>query len=627
MSVSRQSGEAPVTGRFRLSFESGLIGIGLVVGLPGFLLPGDSPVWSLTQLAAAIGGAPATWARITAALLLLLGAGFLIRRAPALPRLVTRVVPAGGFLILAWFFRDRNHLLGDTALWVRSIESYGARLDAYREPLAARGLGLLADLSRDFVGVSSLLAAVSVLCGLIVMVALAAVLNRGRAAEDPARRGAMVLALALLLAQPLSFVFFGYAETYPLFLAVLALTLRRLHGDLEAGRPGWPALLLLLLLGLTHLTGFLATACLLATRGVRKSGRGGLLLMALAITAALALFLLAVPPLRVHAVLAQPWTAGELGGYLLDVLNGWLVVSAPLGIVAAWRPHRPATTFERFTALLVLTFLALPLAARFELGLYRDLDILSPAAVGLAFLLAARWPRDPGMARPVRLAALLGAPFLAAWLTLGIAPAGAARFERLLDRPGVQEEKRSYGYEVASSWHRDRGEFEPGAMILTRALDRTPGNDRLRGALGALQLQAGDTAAALPNLTRGLQSSRWHEAAGLLAEALTRRGHPAQAIAILSARRSQVAARSSSAAALATAFYMAGQPDSTVAVARERLLVSSEDAVAWFNLSAGLVATGQPEAAFEALDRAVALAPERTAWRRQLLILKQQLGR
>lgn len=561
--------------------------------------------WSLRLLPDAWLGCPMETAVVTAALVA--GAWLAGRLAPrgAGWFLLGAVLAAAG----AWFLQDALRLLGDSRIWVHASAVYGADAPGYRAPLTARVLGSLGALAPTAPAVP--LTAWSVVMG----VATAGVLAGGfrdRPGWTP------FWAVAWVFLQPMSWIFWGHIETYSTLALVLAALLVALRADFARGRPGPASAVLLAVLCFTHLLGGLVIAPLVAVLGSRSIRSA--LMRWVGLLALVAVAAVAVPALRAHTLLGTGWSMREWATYLLDILGGWILVLVPVVWLHPFRFDRPAQDrFGFFLQLAGFTFLLLPLGAVFELGVYRDLDLFAPA-----FVCWTVWAIHRGLATEARTAWRIGLPagavFLAALITVNRCPAGFEVYERQLENQAMTVSARAYGYEVLAYARSEEGDPAGALTAMSTAIEVTPGNHRLYGPLGEMQLAAGDTTAAIASLERALSTPRAARTRPFLAELLTRTGRPGDAVALLESHREESLADDRAAAALAVAYFRLGRPDSTLAVADARLR-RAEDPVAHANRASALVRLGDYDAAETAMRAAIAGDPDNTGYHVRLLTL------
>lgn len=519
----------------------------------------------------------------------------------------------------AWMLRDRLYLVSDQLFWLHSVESMGADLPVFRAPLGAKTLAWISTLSGIDAAVA--LPLVSILCGGF----LAWMLRRLLLAEGRAVSGAVWIPVALAFLQPPSFVFYGHIETYPLFAALLALFFVMADRDFAAGRLRFATLFVFSLMAATHLLGILVAVAFAAWWAVGRVRRRWIAVAALAAVA----LVVAIAPLREHTNAFRPWTPAALLSYAAGLGGTYALLFVPAGVplAAALRGGGRGGPggFTGFAGIVFALFASLPVVAHFELGLYRDLDLMTPAFTALAFFTAGVLrDRPPGRWSRVLLA---GPILLAPLLVLGTcAPAGERAFARALDDPALLPRHRSFGYELLAFRLREGGRPAEAVGAMETAVALQPGNLRLRGTLGEAQLAAGDTAAGAANLRRALDSTLWPRAAAELAELYVRRGEPERTVDLLEGR-SGVYADSRLAAALCVAYTRVGMPESTLAVAARRGAVDPGDATAHFNRGSALFRLGRDEEAMRWLETAIAVSPDRVEFHRAYLaVLRVQPG-
>ena len=328
---------------------------------------------------------------------------------------------------------------------------------------------------------------------------------------------------------------------------------------------------------------------------------------------------------RAFSVLSTSWDVRRgLSSYLEDVANGWFLVLVPVGVLAwAGRRRALASSYGKFLALTAVIYLFFPLGARFDLGVYRDFGLLGPAS--MAVTLFAAHGLDPARPRRVLWTGLAGAPLLAGWLALGVCDGGAAFVETQIARPEIAPGARAYSYEVLAFERHGAGDPAGALRAMERAVRATPGNARLYGPLGEFQLDVGDTAAAIHNLERSLETRRAFKTLATLLPLLVQRGDLEHALDLASRHRDDVLVTSQAAAAVSVAYLRMGYADSTVLVSQERLGHDPEDHVAFFNAGAGLAALGRLEDAEGAFREAARLAPGNAAYHRAVIAVLRRL--
>jgi tetratricopeptide (TPR) repeat protein len=576
-------------------------------------------IWALGLLETAARGCPATFLKLS------LGLSLLILLAAVLSRGRTR--PAAALVVLAvlsgalaWAARDRLLLLGDSRIWVHNAEVLGSRLPVYRAPLSAIVLGRLTDALRGVAGARDVLAVVSVLAGIAIVLLLWPALRC--AAPPERRRFAGAFLAAALFTQPLALNFYGHVEAYPFALVLFAIFLAALHRDVvRGGAPGRAGVALTALV-LSHVSGALAAVPLAARAWARWRARSGRIMPRyLALLAAAAALLFALPVTRAHTLLLRPWEGRDLLQYALDVLNGWFLLFVPLGLLAL-RVRRAALAddFGRLLGLMVVSFALFPVLAYFELGLYRDLDLLGPAFVSLALFTALGVSRDPRRGPRIVIAHLVpGALLLAAIQTLANCPAGAIELERHLRRGAMTPEARASAAEILAFYERERDDLPAAEAMVQRAIAIMPGNLRRWGLLGEIQLARGDTTAAIASLERSMTTIRAPRTAPILAELYVRSGRIEDALRVLRPIADSIPHDARASAALAVAYSRAGMPESTLAVVGRRLREAPDDDVARFNAAAAWSRLGSLDRAAEQLAEAARLRPENRQYQVQLL--------
>jgi tetratricopeptide (TPR) repeat protein len=576
-------------------------------------------IWALGLLETAARGCPATFLKISLGLCVLILLAAVLSRGrtrPATALVVLAVLSAA----LAWAARDRLLLLGDSRIWVHNAEVLGSRLPVYRAPLSAIVLGRLTDALRGVAGARDVLAVVSVLSGVAIVFLLWPAL-RGDAPPER-RRFAGAFIAAAIFTQPLALNFYGHVEAYPFALVLFAVFLAALHRDVVRGGTPWRTGVALTALALSHVSGALAAVPLAAWVWARWRGaRGRMVPRYVVLLVAAALLVFALPVTRAHTLLLRPWEGRDLLDYALDILNGWFLLFVPLGLLALRvRRSSLADDFGRLLGLLAVTFALFPVLAYFELGVYRDLDLLGPAFVSLALFTAVGAAREPRLNPRVAILSLIpGALLLAAIQTLAICPAGAIELERHLRRGAMTPEARSGAAEILAFYERERGDLPAAEAMARRAITIVPGNLRRWGLLGEIQLARGDTTAAIESLERSMTTNRAPRSAPILAELYTRSGRTEDALRALRPIADSIPYDARASAALAVAYFRAGLPESTLAVVERRLRAAPDDDVARFNAAAAWSRLGSLDRAAEALAEAARLRPENRQYQIQLL--------
>jgi len=552
--------------------------------------------WLPTLPFLAAGAEPAAYG-VTVAVL----AGLCLLGAAAAARPRTAWLYAAIVVACAWVFRDRYGVLGDSRLVVGSVQAYGTGVHVYRAPLAMKALGAVGELGRGWLQVGTSLALVSVACGLVT----AGLVRLAGASRIP-----LGAALAATFLAPLGFVYWGHVETYPLFSAALAGVLALLSRDYAVGRLRPPAVGAMALLCLVHYAGALVPLAVLLAPPPGVAARvPRFLRFALGAAGAAAALVLTWP----HTLLGFPAADAPRVPYLAEALEGACLTLLPLGLAIPGAARRDP--FLRFTLLVFAGFAALPFLFRFDRGVYGDLDLLAPAAVPLS-VLALQGTRGRG--RRLLVLLLAGIPWTAAVLTAGRTGFGLDHVQRYTARASLGPDARANGYEIVAFARAERGEFADGIACLEEALRVTPGNHRLWGGLGDLQLAAGDTAAAVESLLRSLDSPRRPRTVEVLVPVLAQYGEVEAAAAVAESYPDDVARSGPASAAACVAGITLGRLQEAEAWARARLAVDPGDDLAWFNLAAALVRQGRTDDARAAVEQAVRIAPDDPRYREAL---------
>lgn len=516
---------------------------------------------------------------------------------------------AAGAIVL----RDRHNLVGDARLWLDWSRSYGLAMPVYNEFLGTRLFGLIGELVNGRDALRFAFALVSVACGLLVTLGVARLLAPGRDGAGSPGAPATPLAALLVFLGPMSFVFYGHIETYPLFLVALVVFLGTLAAWWSDRAPAGRVGLAFLLLAGCHTLSLVLLAPLTAIELRRRGYAISVVVSAGALVLLLgAAIVIAVPELRAFTLFAGRLGHHLSGAYLSGLLTGWLwlLLTPALLLLAHRRRLRPAGTFEHFLLLAGLGYLLLPLGVTLTLGAYSDLDILSPAFLA-ATLYAAR--RCDLAAHPLTrrtvLSLIPGVVLLAAWLTTGRCPAGIELFEAQARIGSATSAGQVYELEIAADGRRGRGDPAGARDLLVQALAANPGSLRLHGPIGELELVLGDTAAALHHWEELRRAPRSGPYLARFAQSLIERGDSRRAADILAPHLEDVARDAGQSAALAVAWLRLGHADSSLMATEARTRYAPEDAVAWYNRGAALVRLNRAFEAREALHRSLALDP------------------
>jgi tetratricopeptide (TPR) repeat protein len=551
------------------------------------------------------------WVSLALLLLLLFSPWF--RRYRALQFLLAGAV--------AWALRDTGHLLADGQLWLRLATQLGWNVPVYHEPIPAKVVGVLSDLGGAFVAPEKVLAALSVACGLGTAAVLGSSI-RSRSGSS----GAWAAGLALIFGLPLSFVFYGHVETYP----VLALFLAggyALIGREELTHRFRPSMLLLLLLPFVHVMNLLVLVILGLNRVAVKSRRAFLVSSGVALVLGIAL-LVSVDSLREYTFFSGKQSASDYTSYLLSLANAWLLLLPAALVVWPFRAEILKDGFGRFLVLAFASFSLLFLVVPMDLGPFSDLDLLTPAFITGAFLVVPVYANHAArIEKRIRTRCFLALPFLAALVTLTRSPAGEAMMAGQLRTRAMRPESKVYEYEILADHQRAEGREEAALGTLQAALAANPGSQRLWGVVGHMELQRGDTAAAVEHLERAVSAPHGYRFSGLLAEIYIRRGLVRRAVDLLNQDRQSTLSDANGSASLAVGYFQLGQPDSAVAVSEERLALEPRDIVALNNLAAGLIRLGRYDEGLEALRAAARVEPGQLEPHRKVLRLLHQLGR
>jgi Flp pilus assembly protein TadD len=455
----------------------------------------------------------------------------------------------------------------------------------------------------------------------------AVALSRSMSSE-PAPSRPPTLPWVLLFCQPLSFVFYGHAETYPVMAAILGWSLVPIFRTLRQGTRNLTSLIIVLLLPLVHFKLLVLLPAYLLVRFVTKRFWVKALGVHAALAAILVLCALALDALRRFTIFSGKMPAERYLPYLLSLGNAAILLLVPAGIIL-WpaRTSLVRTSVGRFCLLSCASLLGLFTIITMDLGPYSDADLLTSPFIILSFAIGASVPYIPNPRRRVLIVLLAASPPLVAWLTLTRCPAGEAVFLRQVRTRTLIDSGKIYEYEVLGLYQERQGRTGEALHTWSEALRNHPGSRSLLSSVARLQLATGDTVAAIRSLERAAEKPDGYRLLGRLSELYTRRGDPAGAIALLERHRDYVETDATALASLAVAYFRRGAYDSTIALSDRWLQTHPEDPIALNNLAAGLIATGCIDQGLSVLMRAAQLYPGDVALQTRIVVVLLQTGR
>lgn len=357
------------------------------------------------------------------------------------------------------------------------------------------------------------------------------------------------LVVACLLTPGYIQLFCGYVETYPLLIpgilvylwSGLAVLRRRLHLGVCA------ALLGVLLACHFMLVSLIPSVCFLALLKIRESWpqpvrivRTLLSLLLIPLFFVACLLVVGLDPLvyldRLSPGHLLPLWA-ELGNdvypyhlfdlvHLLDWINLLsLVVPLPLLILSI--PHRresPTAPGQFFLLIAGYFMLAFTFISNAPIGLFRDWDVMSVAAVPFSLwsaqALLDRHRQQEGGSLGF---AVCGAALLHVFLWLGLnadTDMAISRFRNLLKEAPLTAYSRNYGWETLGRHYRDQGQYTLSLEAYGRAVEYNPHSNRNWAAKGDLHLKLGHFSEAIDAYEKALSfKSTWAYAWNKLGQA------------------------------------------------------------------------------------------------------------
>ena len=133
--------------------------------------------------------------------------------------------------------------------------------------------------------------------------------------------------------------------------------------------------------------------------------------------------------------------------YLIDLATLWLLVLVPLlAWVDRWSALWRESSFGRSVIVMLVAFLTFPLIAPLELGIYRDMDILSACVVLVAFILLGSDLSMVQARKRILASGIVGVPLLAFLIVSTQSVQGASVLEAQLQSDYVSATSRSYGF-------------------------------------------------------------------------------------------------------------------------------------------------------------------------------------
>lgn len=542
------------------------------------------------------------------------------------------VIPSSVVAVAAWVFRDKQNILGDAMLWLDWSRAYGLSMPTYNEFLGTRLFGLVGEVTQNRAVLKTVFGLLSILSGLVCAMSIRGVLVQGEKQTPVCFRDAKALGLALVLIflQPMSFVFFGHIESYPVFAATCSVFLVQFHMYLKTGQQLKLTILALLVAIACHTMGFLLCVPLVGVMLYRH--RQPLRVVLLTCTGLVVLGIIvvvSVPQLRSFTVLQGKWSHHFSPAYLTGLLNAWfMLLLTPLLILASLgRMVRPQNSFEWFLSAACCIYMLLPLGVTWTLGFYSDLDLLTPAFVLGCFYVSLKVWTPHETRNPLRAVTMIpGMTILAAWLTVSQCPAGLRMFEEQARTGALTGAGRVYAFEEAAYFRRTCGDRTGALAILHEAIELSPGSMRLWGPIGDLQLALGDTTAAIGSYERLWTIPGRGQYMARFAQGLIENGNARRAVSVLQPHIKHVLRDGGQAAALAVAYMRLGRPDTTLLVSQQRAAIEPDDDVAHFNQGAALLRLGRAMEAMEQLRVAAKLSPTNIRYHLTLIDLIETMS-
>ena len=403
-------------------------------------------------------------------------------------------------------FPSAVHLLGDGYLYLSELPGRTIRVD--HSPLSFWLVRLLYEFGKSSLSAESTYRLYSYLSGLVYLLLLIPVARD--IADDRVGRAVVI---AFLLTAGYGQVFFGYVETYGL---VYTATLLYLWVGVRVIRAKLSPLAAGLTLGAIIPLHFLLV-CLVPSLLVLlflRVGRAGARHQNVApvhnattrvatLVAVPAVSLIIVLSLGIDPLNYVDWFAGShslpltspLGfkaaygllslGHLSDLVNQQLLTASTAAIVVAVLGMRALSADRQ--SLFLLAAGAVPLAATAvlnpEIGAFRDWDVLAIPSVPLTVWAAAAFTKATERCpnRTSKAVLICGAAGLHTMLWIGL-NADEARAERrftdLLEAAPLSVHARSYGWDTAGRYYRDRGETKLELEANENATAANPRNAR-----------------------------------------------------------------------------------------------------------------------------------------------------
>jgi Tfp pilus assembly protein PilF len=449
------------------------------------------------------------------------------------PRLSLLVLITAGLVLYIWL-RVKIPLLGDGIL--RSQEISFGRLFSFTEPLTTLVHGLLYRL----LTVLGLRIKQAELAYRLASIAAgtAALLSYYFTARDRSGKGTFWPAVIILAGAGFNQIFYGYVESYGLFLAAVGWYLYAgWRSVLEPRASLLPAALAGLAVAL-HGSGIFLLPSLFFYWHQRSyfgtpAGRKRLLLEALFFSAipitvlGVGLMLATRPELSTAwaelpkrsmlPLWAGPWGYGIFSpGHWLDLLNQ-LLLAAPACLLLLWDGPR-AGVFKapaaRFLGLAAAGGILFAVIVDPKLGTARDWDLLAwPFMALLVFLVQGALSSGPGRKRWA-LVAMVSAWLFLPWVAINAsAERSLARYADLLSG---DNRSAAYGYENLAIYYRDHRDPEKTEWAYRMARDHDSLNPRHIYNYALALSQNGQDLRSLPYFQRSLQlearsAKRWND--------------------------------------------------------------------------------------------------------------------
>ncbi|MDO9026980.1 MAG: hypothetical protein Q7U87_03770 [bacterium] len=459
--------------------------------------------------------------------------GFLKFNFPKSANILFILLPAGSILYLS--MRSAIPLLGDGIL--RSQEISAGRLFSLTEPLTTLIHGLLYRLL-TLTGLQANLAELAYRITSITAGLAALVLYFCFARKHEDGRTFWPL-IAVLAGSGFNQIFYGYVESYGLFLATVGWYLFLIREKIAETKPSFVPAFLAGLAAALHGSGIFLLpslvyywkkrSCFRTKAGLKRLAQELLIFSALP-TAALAIGLLLVSRSEINTAISELpkssllplwgglWGYGILSpGHWLDLFNHFLLVSPAALLLLLWAKPAKGTIKEPAEKILGLAAAGGMLFIYIvdpKLGTARDWDLMAWPFMALLFLAIHRALKEKLEWRRCATAAAISIWLFLPWvLTNASAERALARYTVLLARDNRSS---AYGYENLAIYYRDHNHPEKEEWAYRMAVDRDSLNPRHIYNYALSLSKNGRYRESLPWFQRSLQldtrsDKRWND--------------------------------------------------------------------------------------------------------------------